>query len=160
LPRLLALNGTQVEGYVDAETGNDPTYLKGLLSGTTTEPNNVAWKQPSMVRCIAGIRKAYPNDAIGSPVNAPSTAPATWTAPEVACRNVALLAAILEAAGKYVNNATFTKGGESLRNLSIPGVAGPISFERGQQYADAPIFLVTYDALTKTAVTSSTPTGT
>jgi ABC-type branched-subunit amino acid transport system substrate-binding protein len=160
VPRLLALNGTQVEGYVNAETGNDPTYLKGLLSGTATEPYSVAWEQPSMTRCIAGIRKAYPSDTIGSPVNASSTAPQTWTAPVVACRNVALLTAILKAAGKTVTNETFAKGGESLRNISIPGVAGTISFMPGQQYANAPLFLVTYDTKTKTAITSSTPTGT
>ncbi len=160
VPRLLALNGTQIESYVNSNTGNDAKYLTGLLSGTTSEPYATAWTQPALKRCVSVIRKAYPADAIASPIGASSAVAETWTAPTVACRDVGLLAAIVRAAGKTLDNHTFAAAGESLRNVTIPGVSAPISFGAGRQYANAPIFLVTYDAQSKTAVTASTPAGT
>ena len=51
-----------------------------------------------------------------------------FTGPEEACANVALLTAILEAAGKDLNYATFRQAGESLGEVDIPGDPSPRTY--------------------------------
>ena len=155
-PRLLATNGTATSGLADTAAA-DPKYFPDLLSGTPTISDAAAWQQPAMKQCVASIEKAYPDDAIGDPVTATGSTPTTWIAPIYACQDVSLLTQIVTAAGMTLNNQTFARGGESLRNLSLPGVNGTISFAPGQQYATGPIYLITYDPASKTAVTSSQP---
>ena len=64
-----------------------------------------------MKRCIATIHAAEPGATINDPVTATASTPVTWTAPELACQQVALLADIVKAAGKTLNVKTFGKGG-------------------------------------------------
>ena len=156
-PRLLATDGTAISGYIDSTTGNDPQYVKGLLSGTPTMSAASAWQQPAMKKCVATIKKAYPRDHIADPVTASNSADTSWLASIHACQDMALFTKIVKSAGKTLNNRTFARGGESLRNISLPGVNGLVSFGPGQQYASGPVYLITYDSKTKTAVTSTQP---
>ena len=155
-PRLLATNGTAISGYVDTPAA-DPHYFKGLLSGTPTMSSAAAWEQPAMKKCVATIKQAYPNDVIADPSTATGSTPTTWIASIRACQDIPLFTQLVTAAGTTLNNQTFARGGESLRNISLPGVNGAVSFGPGQQYATGPIYLITYDAATKTALTSSQP---
>ena len=105
------------------------------------------------------IKKAYPHDAIDSPIGAPATGATTWVAPMTACQTMALFVDIAKAAGKTLNTATFTKAGESLRDVVIPGVGGPISFGSGKTYGIGPVYLVRFDSSTGTLVTGSQSVG-
>jgi hypothetical protein len=65
-----------------------------------------------------------------------------------ACENVALFAAIAKAAGKSLTVQNFTRAGESLKNFTIPGSGGSVSFAPGRPYALGPVYIGTYDAST------------
>ncbi len=155
-PRLLATNGTAISGLADTAAAN-PKYFPGLLSGTPTMSAAAAWQQPAMQKCVATIKKAYPDDAMADPVTATASTQTTWIAPIHACQDLQLFSQIVTAAGTTLNNQTFAHGGESLRGISLPGVNGTISFAPGQQFATGPIYFITYDSGSKTAVTSSQP---
>ncbi len=112
-----------------------------------------------MQSCIRMIKKAYPHDAIAARLGLRQQAATTWVAPMTACQTMALFVDIAKAAGKTLNTATFTKAGESLRNVVIPGVGGPISFGSGKPYGIGPVYLVHFDSSTGTLVTGSQPVG-
>ena len=48
--------------------------------------------------------------------------------------------------------ASFTKAGYDLKNASIPGAGGLLSFAPGQPYAIGPVTIYHYDAKTQTLV--------
>jgi hypothetical protein len=94
-----------------------------------------------MKKCVATIQKAEPTAVINNPVTASSTTPVTWTAPEVACQQLALFTDIVKAAGKALNNQTFEKGGQSLTDVTIPGGGGTYNFSGNHRDGDGPVFV-------------------
>jgi hypothetical protein len=66
---------------------------------------------------------------------------------------VVLLAAIGRGAGKNLTTSSFEKAGYALRNVSIPGTGGPVSFGAGRPYAAlGPVYMVSSDVGTKNLV--------
>lgn len=157
-PELVATSYSDLSGYTSRKD-RDPLYLKGLVTATPTPPSTTTWHDADMQSCIRMIKKAYPHDAIDSPIGAPATGATTWVAPMTACQTMALFVDIAKAAGKTLNTATFTKAGESLRDVVIPGVGGPISFGSGKTYGIGPVYLVRFDSSTGTLVTGSQSVG-
>jgi len=145
-PQILATNETVVAAAATANTSNDPAHLKGLITATTTLPPSVIWKTAQMQQCVKTIERAYPGERISSPPTKVTFNGAYISAFD-ACQNVTLFEAAAKAAGKTLNNATFAKGGESLRNLYVPQ-AGTVSFGPGQESATVPLYLDHWDSAT------------
>ena len=56
----------------------------------------------------------------------------TFEAVLQACQNMAMFTKIAGAAGKDLTIASFTKAGYGLRNVTFPGLGGPVSFGADQ----------------------------
>jgi ABC-type branched-subunit amino acid transport system substrate-binding protein len=157
IPRLVATNYADFAGSVSAKGGDNPTYLKGAITATPIPSQQVFWNDPAVKKCVQMIKKAYPSTVIGDPVGAPANAPTTWVAAENTCQDMAMFTAIAKAAGKHLTEGTFKNAGFSLKNVSIPGMGGRVSFGPGRPYALGPVFLVTYDTSTQQMVIASKP---
>lgn len=158
-PQLVATSQSDLSGYVSRKDLN-PAYLSGLVTATPTPSFAATWNDADVQGCIRIIKKANPHDSIASPVGSLQTASTTWVAPVTACQTLALFVDIAKAAGKTLNTATFTKAGESLKNVLVPAVGGPISFSSNKPYGLGPVYLMHFDSSTKTLVTASKPATT
>jgi hypothetical protein len=155
LPRMVSTAIGMLQAYVTP--GYDPAILKGAIGGApaladTAGQSAPVWNSPSMQRCVAVIRAAYPHDAMADPLTATPSAPTTWVDPEAACRQVTLFVDIAKAAGRDLNNETFLKAGESLSNVTLPGSAVPLHFGPGHHDGDGPVFIYTWNAAKKAFV--------
>ena len=159
-PTYIATSESSLISYVQSTKGANP-YLDNVLAATSVPNAYQQWKDPAIKKCAAVVHKAYPSDIITPPVN-PNTQIAgtntTFQSVIEACQYLGLFAKIADAAGKHLTVATFTKAGYGLKNASIPGMGGPISFGPGQPYAVGPVTVVTYDSKTQTLVPASTST--
>jgi hypothetical protein len=152
-PEPVATSESDLSGYASSKN-RKLLYLKGLVTATATPPAAVTWNDADIKSCVHIIKKASPNDAIASPIGAPLTGSTTWVAPAVACQAMALFVDVAKAAGKTLNTATFTKAGESLRNVALPGAGGPVSFGPNKPYGIGPVYLVHFDSSTGNLVTA------
>ncbi len=149
-PPWIATNETALASYVASAKRGDP-YLDNVMAATTTPPAPQVWMDPAMQKSAAIVRKAYPSDAIAAPANPNSSQAAsngsdtTYAAVEAACVYLALFAKIADAAGKNLTVASFTKAGYHLRNVTLPGSGGPVSFGPDQAYATGKANVVVYD---------------
>lgn len=156
-PRIVATNYSDFAGTVSAKGGDNPTYLKGAVTATPIPSQQVYWNDPAVQKCVHIIKKAYPSTVIGNPIGAPANAPTTWVAAENTCQEVAIFSAIAKAAGKNLTARTFKHAGYGLRNVSIPGISGPVSFGPGRPYALGPVYLVTYNPTSQKMVIANKP---
>ena len=108
-----------------------------------------------MQQCYRIIRKAYPSDKITPPSSLQTGSDQTSYSVESACSNVAILTAILKAAGKNLSRSSFAHAGYELKNVAIPGSGQPVSFTSGRPYDIGAVYLVTYDAAKKAVVFST-----
>jgi hypothetical protein len=156
-PRLVATNYATFTATAGTSGEDNPTYLKGAVTASPFPSQEVIFNDPAVQKCIRIIKKAYPSTVIGDPIGAAASAPTTWIAPENACQDMALLAAITKAAGRNLTTQTFKEGGYSLRSISIPGMGARVSFGPGRDYALGPVYLVTYNANSRQFVTGNRP---
>jgi hypothetical protein len=144
--------------YVESTKGGNP-YLKLALTASPTPSNYQEWQDPAMQKCASIIKKAYPSDEIDpilNPTNpAAATQPATAVSVEQACQELYMFQKIADAAGKKLTVASFTKAGESLKNVTFPGSGGPVSFSPGKPYAVGPVNAVVYSSSSDTLVPAS-----
>lgn len=149
-PPWIATNETALASYAASTKGGNP-YLDNVMAATTMPSAPRVWMNPAMQRCAAIVRKAYPSDAIAPPANpnspqaASSGSDTTYAAVEAACVYLALFAKIANAAGKSLTVASFTKAGYQLRNVTLPGGGGSVSFGPDQPYAIGKANVVVYD---------------
>ncbi len=144
-PSWIALNYSSLQGTLATAAGEAP-YLKTATTSSPTPTATQSYKDPAVQQCVAIIKKAYPSDTITSPSQATGPNDQTYTAPLSACQSLALFAAIAKAAGKNLTVATFARAGYGLRNVTLPGVGGPVSFGPGRDYAIGPVFIGKYSA--------------
>ncbi|HLN16770.1 MAG TPA: ABC transporter substrate-binding protein [Acidimicrobiales bacterium] len=145
LPRLVTTDYTTLDAYVADKAGYSQAILQGALTAGGIPPPTVIWNDPAMRRCVATIQAAEPHAVIANPVTATASTPVTYTAPEVACTQVALFADIAKAAGPTLNNETFLRGGESLTHVTLPGGGGTFDFSGGHNDGNGPVFVYTWD---------------
>ncbi len=155
-PKFIATDYTDLDAYVANKAGYTQAILKGVLTAGSIPPANVAWDDPAMKSCVATIKKAFPSDNINSPVTATATTPVTYTAPEVACQQVALFEDIVKGAGKTLNNGTFVHGGQTLTHVNIPGGGGTFDYGGGHNDGDGPVFVYTWSPTSNKLVLKTT----
>jgi hypothetical protein len=89
-------------------------------------------------------------------VTATATTPVTWTAPEVACQQLALFQGIAKGAGKTLNKATFLHGGQTLTHINIPGGGGTFDYAGGHNDGNGPVFVYTWSPTSNKLVLKTT----
>jgi hypothetical protein len=148
-PSWVATSETDLAGVLTGKT-YDPKYLTNVVATYPQTSQLNQWSDPLIQQCVHTIRKAYPGNAIASPVgqSASDTSNDTYVSAISACTNVAMFEAIAKAAGKHLTLASFTHAGYGLRNLKVPG-SGKVSFAPGQAYTLGPVYVAHYDPTTK-----------
>lgn len=69
-----------------------------------------------------------------------------------ACRNIALIAAILEKAGSDLNYGTFTTAADNLGEVILPGYPDPWNFDRDHPDGNPPLYVYNWDTALKLMV--------
>jgi hypothetical protein len=147
-PRLVATNLDSLEAWVGSKTGYDPAVLPNAISALGGEPQYQFWSDPGMQHCLTIINAAGPKEAIITPTKAnQNKQPAPYVSAAQACDDVTLLADILKAAGRNLDNHTFQTGGESLKNVTIPGsgVPGPLNYSPDFHDGNGSLILYKWD---------------
>lgn len=153
-PRLVATDANQILSYTQDKTNFDPSLLPGTISGGSTAPNDILWNDPAMQRCLSLVNAAHPSEKINNPITASNSTPNTWVSVTTSCSYINLFADIARAAGKTLNNQTFTSGGESLKDLSVPGAGGKLNYSADFHDGNGPVYLYTWDTKTQKLVGS------
>jgi hypothetical protein len=162
-PPWIATDESALIATVQSAKGGNP-YFDNVLAAASTTTNYQQWQDPAIRACAAVVHKAYPSDTIGAPVSPTSPQAASnstntpYVAVEEACRYLALFAKIADAAGKNLTVTGFTKAGYGLKDVTIPGSGGPISFGPDRPYAIGPVEVVKYDPTTEQLVPASATT--
>ncbi len=141
LPRIVATDYIDLSAYVSNKLGYRQAILKNALTAGGYAPLPVVWDDPAMKSCIAKIQAAEPQAVINDPVTATAGTPVTWTAPELACQQMAMFTDIAKAAGKTLTVKTFGKGGTSLTHVTLPGGGGTFNFSGGHNDGNGPVFV-------------------
>ncbi len=156
-PPWVATNSMDLNGYL--EGSNNPTYVTNMVTSTPIAQPLGVWAEPAVQKCVRIIRLAYPSDVIDAPpkiVTSKSLEVTTYAAAIAACENLALFATIAERAGRNLTESSFSRAGESLRNVVLPGVPSAVSFGPGRAYALGAVYIGRYDVATKTVEYAST----
>jgi hypothetical protein len=140
-PRIVATDYIDLDAYVTNKLGYQQSIIKDGLTAGGYPPVAVVWDDPAMKQCIATIQAAEPGATINDPVTATSSTPVTWTAPELACQQMALLTDFVKAAGKTLTDQTLAEGAKSAGKVTIPGGGGAFSFPAGRGDGDGPVFV-------------------
>jgi hypothetical protein len=140
-PRIVATDYVDLDAYVTNKLGYEQSIIKDGLTAGGYAPVADVWNDPAMKRCIATIQAAEPGAPINDPVSATSSTPVTWTAPELACQQMALFSDFAKAAGKTLTNQTLAKGAKSISKVMIPGGGGALSFPAGHGDGNGPVFV-------------------
>jgi branched-chain amino acid transport system substrate-binding protein len=140
-PRIVATDYIDLDAYVTNKLGYEKSIIKDGLTAGGYAPVATVWNDPAMKHCIATIHAAEPDAIINDPVTATSSTPVTWTAPELACQQMALFSDFVKAAGKTLTNQTLANGAKSISKVIIPGGGGALSFPAGHGDGNGPVFV-------------------
>jgi hypothetical protein len=158
-PVFIATDESALLSYVESAKGNP--YLDTVLAATAVPSLYQQWKDPAVQKCAAVVRKAYPSDTIAPPIDptspqaAANSTDTTYVSVLEGCQYMALFAKIADAAGKNLTVASFTKAGYGLKNVTLPGSGGPVSFGTNQAYAIGPAQVLVYDPTSQQLVPAS-----
>ena len=160
-PPVVATGYFDATSVVDNATEDNPTYLKGLVTATPLLPYATVWHTPSLEACVKTIKKAYPSDAIATPLPTSSTN-GTYQAPIVACQVVAFLEAALKAAGKKLTiKPPSPRPGSLSRNILHTRHGQRLFRARARDGHHTPIYIDRYiNTSTKLMDTASKPATT
>ena len=118
-PQLLFLTFLAPKAFATNAATTDTSILVGSISGGGYGPDQARYDEPAMQECVqtladAGIETPSPAEVGDDPSNQP------FQAAFQACPDVALLRALLEAAGEELNYGTLDAAIDGLQ-LVIPG---------------------------------------
>lgn len=158
-PPWVATSWSDLDGSLTGNKSADPTYLKNVVATSPTPAASATWQEPSVQQCVRTIKKAYPDDAMVSPVDQPASqaSDTTYTAPINSCIAFSLFVAIAKAAGKSLTTSSFTKAGYGLHNVTLPGDGAPVSFAQGRAYPLGPVYVGHFDPSTGQIALAATP---
>lgn len=151
-PPWIATDFGALQGYIGGTSGNTPTYLKNVTASSPTPDAIQQWQEPAIKSCVRAIKTAYPSDVITPPSATSNTSDHSYIGAIYACQSVALFDKIATAAGKNLTVASFNRAGYGLRNVTLPGVGGPVSFGPGRSYGIGPVYSAKYNMAAKQLV--------
>jgi hypothetical protein len=148
-PRLIVLNIANLRAFVQ----NPGSALDVAKTAIGASPN-VNFNDPALQKCFKVVTKAT-----GYTIKETVTAgePDYVDSSEIACRSIALFAAIARAAGKNLTVKSFGKAPEK-GPLQIPG-SGAVTYDAKTKSFVQPVFIWRYDPTTKTVVPDAKPAG-
>jgi Periplasmic binding protein len=157
-PPWVGTDGENTLGTIDTGSTNSvsPQYVKNMTASVPAPSYVQMWKDPAVQKCVSVVKKAYPSDAIATPTPTTPGSGETYEAVVQACQNLAMFSVIAAAAGKHLTTSSFTNAGYGLRNVTFPGMGGPVSFGKNNPAAVGPIYLVKYNAATNTLAIANT----
>jgi hypothetical protein len=148
-PRLIVLNIANLRAFVQ----NPGSALEIAKTALGASPN-VNFHDPALQKCFKVVTKATGYEiketvTTGEPDYVDSS--------EIACRSIALFAAIARAVGKNLTVTSFGKAPEK-GPLEIPG-SGRVTYDTKTKSFVQPVFIWRYDPKTKTVVPDAKPAG-
>ncbi|MGW0665262.1 ABC transporter substrate-binding protein [Streptodolium elevatio] len=153
-PRLLFTDFQQIQAYANDKGKHDFTTLTG--AGALGLIAN--WGEATNQECMTTIEAAAPaskGKLTVDPMTLPAGTPTPQTSAGAACRNVALLKAIVEKAGKDLNYETFQNAGFSLGSFQSPGNADKATYAQATPHGAIPARLYVFDPATQKFVVSA-----
>ncbi len=125
-PQLLFLDFNAPRAFATNEATTDTSILEGSLTGGSYGPDQARFDEAGMQECIqtlsdAGLETPTPEESGDDPSNQP------YQAAFQACPDVALLQAVLEAAGEDLNYGTLAAASDGLE-VAIPGDPTPFVY--------------------------------
>lgn len=141
-PELRLTKPDSVQAYANDES-NDISMLEGAVAGNLYGPNQKRWELPAMQECLGVLEEAgHPSP---EPDSLPEDSGDVFLSGVTACRDVALLRALLEAAGEELNYATLVEGADGLE-VELPDQPEPVTYGPPPSAdGDIPAYLFDYD---------------
>lgn len=146
-PRLIVLNITNLRAFVQNPGSGLEVAQKAIGASPTTD-----FHDPALQACFKVVTKAT-----GYTIKETVTAnePDYLDSSEIACRSIALFAAIARAAGKNLTVKSF--GAAPAKGpLEVPG-SGKVTYDPKTHTFEQPVFIWRYDPKTKTVVPDAKP---
>jgi hypothetical protein len=126
-PQLLLTDPNSILAYATDAAGRDLSLLDGAVAGNLYGPADAIYDLPAMQDCIDVIDAAG-----GEPIEDPSEVPAdedgNYVAPFTACNQVAILRALLEAAGEDLNYGSLAASLDAGVEVQVPGDPEPVTY--------------------------------
>lgn len=117
-PQLFLTNPDSVLAWAGDEAGHDLSVLDGAVAGNLYGDVHDRFDEEGMAECIQTIRDA--GVVVEDPPQGPSPSSVTYVAPMNTCKQMAILGALLEAAGEDLNYGSLAAGAEGLE-VQVPG---------------------------------------
>ena len=151
-PRLVFTDTAQVAAY----TGDKAKHDFSTLTGAAALGLNEQWNEPELQKCVATTEEIIPalKGKLTDPAAAPAGAPTPGVSLQYACRNLSLLTAIAQKAGKELTYKSFQEAGLALGTVQIPGIVDTATYATDSPHGDIPARLWTYDAAARKFVTA------
>lgn len=125
-PQLLFSNSNSILAFAGDAAAHDLSVLDGAVAANLYGGPANTYDLPAMQDCIAIIRDA--GGTVDDPADLPpDTDRSTWTSVFSACNDVALLRALLEAAGPDLNYGSLVAGSDGLE-VQLPGDPEPDTY--------------------------------
>lgn len=125
-PRFLGTDLNSMLAYVMAEEGYDATVLENAALGGLYGPNTAVFAEPGMQRCLSELAEA--GLEVPDPGGLGDEDPNPFVSASSACRYLALVEALLHAAGPDLNHGTLALAADGLGEVPIPGTPDPYVF--------------------------------
>jgi Periplasmic binding protein len=123
-PQLLLTDPNSILAYA-GDPGRDVSLLDGAVAGNLYGGAEEIYNLPAMQECIGVITDA--GGVVDDPATNPEEDIETYVSAFTACNNVALLRALLEAAGEDLNYGTLAAGADGLE-VQLPGDPEPATY--------------------------------
>lgn len=144
-PQLLLTDPNSILAYATDAAGRDLSLLDGAVAGNLYGPADAIYDLPAMQECIDVIDAAG-----GEPITDPSEVPpdedGTHVAAFTACNQVAILRALLEAAGEDLNYGSLAASLDEGVEVQVPGDPEPVTYGAPPAAdGDRPAFVFDWD---------------
>jgi len=143
-PKLLFTDPNSILAFINDAGGRDLSLLDGSVAGNLFGGTAETYGLPAMEDCVGLVRDA--GGVVDDPGEAAPDAPETWVSAFNACNNVALLRALLEAAGEDLNYGTLAAGVADGLEVQLPGEPDPLTYGPPPSAdGDRPAYLYDWD---------------